>query len=392
MNKPLKILMVLHMPWDRNLGGSRVQLELADEFQSMGHEVTKFDYNDAFSPENTSFIEKFSRPIFSSQAKSFVQKTSHNFDIIDAHQGNLPFSKQELKIKGLLVARSVGLYAFYEKFALMEKTKWPPKRKRTRIKNWLMSLQPNQESDRCFRSFQTCDIINLPNHDELTYVSNVMGFGQKSAVFPFGISQKRQQAFAQTIQPAALRLNNKQVVFIGTWTPRKGARDWAEIIRRTKTAVPEASFLFLGTGFSAKTVLADLELSAYDWIKIIPNFDSEELPNLLSGATVGAFPSYIEGFGFAVLEKLACGLPTVAYDVPGPREMLGYLDKSWMVPTGDIELFSNQLIKVLKMDEITYSKISENCVEVAQKFGWDRIAKNTLDLYCEVLEKHNYFN
>lgn len=392
MNKPLKILMVLHMPWDRNLGGSRVQLELADEFQSMGHEVKKFDYNDAFAPGNSSFIEKLSRPSFSKKAKLFVQENGHKFDIIDAHQGNLPFPKQELKIKGLLVARSVGLYTFYEEFAQVEKTKWPPKRKRTRIKNWVVSLQPNREKDRCFRSFQTCDIINLPNHDELAYVRNVMGFGEKSAVFPFGISQQRQQAFAQAIQPAAIRLHNKQVVFIGTWTPRKGSRDWAEIIRRTKAEVPEAHFLFLGTGFNAKTVLADLELPAYDWIKIIPNFHSEELPNLLSGATVGAFPSYIEGFGFAVLEKLACGLPTVVYDVPGPREMLGYLDNSWIVPTGNVELFTNQLVKLLKMDEISYSQLSESCIEVAKKFGWHQIAKNTLAVYCEFLEKQKYWD
>lgn len=39
--QPLKILMMLHMPWERNLGGSRVQLELAEEFIKLGHEVEK---------------------------------------------------------------------------------------------------------------------------------------------------------------------------------------------------------------------------------------------------------------------------------------------------------------------------------------------------------------
>lgn len=387
MNRTLKILMVLHMPWNRNLGGSRVQMELADEFQAMGHEVEKFDYCDAFPETNSSFIQTLTRASFSTKAKDFVQANAHRFDIIDAHQGNLPFSKQELGIKGLLVARSVGLYAFYDEFAKLEKTKWPPKRKRTRIRNWLQSWQSSRETTYCFHSFQTCDIINVPNRDELAYVQDVIGLGDKCFAFPFGLSQKRQQALAKAIQSPSARLASKQVVFIGTWSPRKGARDWAEIIMRTKAEVPEVRFLFLGTGFSAKAVLSDLNLPTSDWIEIIPQFDSEELPKLLSGATVGAFPSYIEGFGFAVLEKLACGLPTVAYDVPGPREMLAYLDTSFLVPKGNLELFTNKLVKLLKTDELSYTKLYMRCVQVAQKFRWDRIAKETLDVYCQFLEK-----
>ncbi|MFB2896036.1 glycosyltransferase family 4 protein [Aerosakkonemataceae cyanobacterium BLCC-F50] len=383
----LKILMVLHMNWNRNFGGSRVQLELADEFRAMGHEVEKFDYGDAFPKANTSVLEKFTRPSFSAKAKAFVQANAQRFDIIDAHQGNLPFTKQELGIKGLLVARSVGLYAFYDEFAHLENTKWPPKRKRTRIKNWLHSWQAKKGNYECLRSLQTCDLINLPNHDELTYARGVLGLSEKSFVFPFGLSPQRQQAFAEVIQPAAVRLNNKQVVFIGTWGTRKGSRDWAEIIKSVKAKVPDVRFLFLGTGFSAKFVLGDLNLTANEYIEIIPEFTSDRLPKLLSGATVGAFPSYIEGFGFAVLEKLACGLPTVAYDVPGPREMLGHFEENFMVVPGDREGFSNQIVKLLTLDESRYSQLSQRCVEVAQMFCWRKIAQDTLKVYIDFLEK-----
>lgn len=380
-----KILMILHMPWTRNLGASRVQLELAEEFQAMGHEVEKFDYCDAFSQANLSLLDKFARPSFSDQAKVFVQNNAHRFDIIDAHQGNLPFSKQELGIKGLFVARSVGLYAFYEEFAILEKTRWPPKKKRTRLKNWWRSWQSNAENTHYLRSLQTCDLINLPNNDELAYVRDVLDLGEKSFVFPFGLSQQRQKAFSQAVLPAAVRLANKQVVFIGTWSPRKGSRDWGEIIKRIKVKVPDVRFLFLGTGFSTETVLADLNLPADDKIEILPQFDNEELPKLLSGATVGAFPSYIEGFGFAVLEKLACGLPTVAYNVPGPREMLHHFDRDFMVIPGNIEDFSNQLVRLLTTDEENYSRLSQRCIEVAQMFSWNTIAKETLDVYTKFL-------
>ena len=53
-----------------------------------------------------------------------------------------------------------------------------------------------------------------------------------------------------------------------------------------------------------------------------PTFEEADLPSLLADCAVALFPSYVEGFGLAVLEQLAAGLPTIAYDVPGPRQIL----------------------------------------------------------------------
>lgn len=387
MKHPLKILMVLHMPWNRNLGGSRVQMELAEEFRILGHQVEKFDYFDAFPQTKSSQFAELIRPSFAAKAKAFVQANAHRFDIIDAHQGNLPFSKQELRLNGLLVARSVGLYAFCEEFLQLERSKWSHQRKGNQIANLLRDWRQKRESPNYLRSFQTCDLINLPNFDELTYVRDTWGLGDKCAVFPFGLSQQRQQTFTQAVQPACRRLPKKQVAFIGYWSTRKGSKDWAEIMKRTKAKVPDVRFLFLGTGLSAKEVLADLNLPAYDWIEIIPHYNSDELPGLLCGATIGAFPSYMEGFGFAVLEKLACGLPTVAYNIPGPREMLHPLESSLMVPVGNIEAFTAQLSKLLQLDETAYAQLSQRCLQIAQTFAWSKIAREHLNVYYKFLEK-----
>ena len=62
--------------------------------------------------------------------------------------------------------------------------------------------------------------------------------------------------------------------------------------------------------------------------------------------TVGAFPSYVEGFGLAVLEQLAAGLPTVAYNLPGPRDILKSTLPDLLVPCGDAEKFAATLCQV----------------------------------------------
>ena len=115
----------------------------------------------------------------------------------------------------------------------------------------------------------------------------------------------------------------------------KGARDWSEIIRRIRARVPEAQFRFLGTMVDSKAILPDLQLDTLEGIEFISDYQPDDLPGLLADCTVGAFPSYAEGFGLAVLEQLAAGIPTIAYDTAGPRDLLGGRLPELLVPKGD---------------------------------------------------------
>jgi glycosyltransferase involved in cell wall biosynthesis len=52
--------------------------------------------------------------------------------------------------------------------------------------------------------------------------------------------------------------------------------------------------------------------------------DDDELPSYLRAADLFVFPSHnrLEGFGLAVAEALASGLPVVVADMPGVREVI----------------------------------------------------------------------
>lgn len=382
MSQSLRILMLLHMPWDENLGGPKPQIELAREFTKLGHTVEKFDLLDAF-PElqrRQSKIRELTRPSFSKKAKAFVKANANRFDIIDCHQGNLPYSKTELGFCGLLVARSAGLYALYEQFATFAAHKWPSQRKGHPIAELLRKWRRSHEAPSLPKSLRTCDLINVSNVDERACLAE-MGLADKCVVIPLGLSREQRDQFGSAARPARERLSNKHVVFIGSWSTRKGSQDWGEILRRVKMKVPKARFSFLGTGFDDKTVLSDLGISSQDWIEITPYYENKDLPALLSGATVGAFPSYIEGFGIAVLEKLAAGLPTVTYDAPGPREMLRHLEPSWLVPPGDTAKFGDELAGLLTQALPEYERSSKSCQEVAGLFSWSEIAERTISAY-----------
>jgi glycosyltransferase involved in cell wall biosynthesis len=118
---------------------------------------------------------------------------------------------------------------------------------------------------------------------------------------------------------------------------------------------------------------------------VVPSFDSDDLPGLLARATVGAFPSYIEGFGLGVLEQLAAGLPTVAYDVPGPRAILRDLDDTLLTPAGDADALAARVVAVLRMPAQDYAALAARGRVQARRHSWNTLAERTLAVYVQRL-------
>jgi glycosyltransferase involved in cell wall biosynthesis len=382
--RELRILMVLHMPWDRNLGGPRVQIELADEFRSHGHIVDKFDFFDAF-PEGRYKISRMLAPLaFSARARDYIRRSSKRYDIVDAHHGNLPFTKGELKFDGLLVARSGGLCFFYDDFERFARKRWPAET-RTRaalLRRW----QSGRELSACLRSLQEADVLIAQNADEQAYLANKLGFDEKTIVARCGLSSERAAALYGNMARSS-RVQEKEIVFIGQWGLRKGSADWGTIVRRVWAEIPAARFAFLGTGCDEQRIFKDLAVEPCSAIRVVPRFETAELPTLLVTGTVGAFPSYIEGFGIAILELLAAGLPTVAYDVPGPRETLTKVDPALLIQVGNAEAVGAKLIELLRLVPSRYHDLALRCVQAASHFRWSDIAITTLEAYSSGLAR-----
>ena len=149
--------------------------------------------------------------------------------------------------------------------------------------------------------------------------------------------------------------------------------------------VPNAKFRLIGTAGlfqSEAEVLAHFPSSLRPSIEVIPRFKPEDLPALLESCSAGVFPSYIEGFGFGVLEMLAAGLPVIAYDAPGPPDML---PREYLTPRGDVAATSKSLVDLLK-DPVTLKQKRIEARERARSFTWKRAAQQTLDAFVAARE------
>jgi glycosyltransferase involved in cell wall biosynthesis len=107
------------------------------------------------------------------------------------------------------------------------------------------------------------------------------------------------------------------------------------------------------------------------------------LAGLLRGASVLAFPSLYEGFGFPPLEAMACGVPVVATAAGSLPEVLG--DGAALVAVGDHDGLVAALEQVLD-DPLWRSQLIEAGTDRAASFSWDRCGDGLAQLYRDVAE------
>jgi glycosyltransferase involved in cell wall biosynthesis len=388
--KPLRILIVLNFEWNARLGVVRVYHELAEQWRAAGHQVERFSLSEAFGTGHGSGVGLAIRQIlFAYKAAAFVRKNADRFDIIDAHIGSLPTPKGRLRFQGLLVARSVGLYPLYDRFEASARDRWPH-RSRGRllgrifyrfVRDWFLRATD--------QSVKYADLVNLPNENEAEYLRREISPGLRIIVQPYGLTAERRHDLLVNAAPVATRLAGKTISFIGMWAARKGAYDWSDIIARIRERIPTARFRLLGTMVNPSVVAAELKTVSPDALEVVSEYAPDALPKLLSDCTVGIFPSYVEGFGLAVLEQLAAGIPTVTFDVAGPHDVLVAQEGELLVPPGDVDALANAVCKILELDLEDYEKLSQRSVAIAAGFDWSSIADKTIRLYRERLNQIN---
>jgi glycosyltransferase involved in cell wall biosynthesis len=105
---------------------------------------------------------------------------------------------------------------------------------------------------------------------------------------------------------------------------------------------------------------------------------------LYSGADCFMFPSFSEGFGFPLLEAMACGAPVIAGDRASLPEVVG--DAGVLVDPADDEAIAGALSGLLGSPE-RREALRERGLEHSRAFSWSDTARMTVEAYGEVLAR-----
>jgi glycosyltransferase involved in cell wall biosynthesis len=192
-----------------------------------------------------------------------------------------------------------------------------------------------------------------------------------------------------TAQIAAVRsrfgIDREYVLCVGIYKPRK---NHAGLLRAFKTLLESGGrvqLVIVGPLGKGEPVLRRVaaELGVAEHVIFTGFINDADLRALYSGARVYACPSLYEGFGFTVLEAMACGTPVVCSSATSLPEVGGnaalYFD-----PCNPEEM-AHQLLLAFTDDAVRTALIAEGRRNLL-RFNWEEIARRTLAVYHQALQ------
>lgn len=113
----------------------------------------------------------------------------------------------------------------------------------------------------------------------------------------------------------------------------------------------------------------------------------KKLYETYSNSDIFILTSKYESFGIVLIEAMATGLPIIASNILSVKNIIENGKTGLLVKTTP-EDFAEAIEKLLNNPELR-RKLSENVLEEAKKYNWNKIVQKFEDIYSEVMYKNN---
>jgi glycosyltransferase involved in cell wall biosynthesis len=138
-----------------------------------------------------------------------------------------------------------------------------------------------------------------------------------------------------------------------------------------RTIIPEIQLVVAGTGPAEEELKEVLPDACYlGWV------NQESLPALFKACDILLLPSRFDTFSCVVLEALSCGLPVVAYNTKGPKDIVQEDVSGFLVETG--EEMAGRVVGFF-LDPAKQAEMKQAAILRAEAYQADRIMDRLLE-------------
>ena len=256
---------------------------------------------------------------------------------------------------------------------------------------WLMPelhTAANVEADKQFFADILCradGLIAVSHHTRRDAVE-VMGLDPEriEVIYP-GVAETYFQADGVAADAARRRfgLTRDYILFTGTIEPRKNLNRLLDAYASLAPSLKEEYELVV-TGFPGWANEESLHrIAAHPpGVRYLGYVPEPWLPGLFAGATVFAFPSLYEGFGFPLAQALAAGVPAITSHVSALPEVAG--DAAEFIDPSSTAELAGSLTKLLLSPELR-SRLAISGRKRAEQYRWTRSAVQAIQYFEKVL-------
>jgi len=168
----------------------------------------------------------------------------------------------------------------------------------------------------------------------------------------------------------------------------KGVGEYAEAARVLKPILPDAEFLLAGAPDDGNpSSVSSATIARWQKEGVLTALGHvENMAALLQGVDIAVLPSYREGTPRILLEAAACGLPIVATDVPGCREIVEHKVNGLLVPPKDPKAIAEAIRYIASHPQEKRRMGEAGRRKVLREFDERIVIRRTMEVYRELLD------
>lgn len=171
------------------------------------------------------------------------------------------------------------------------------------------------------------------------------------------------------------------VLFNITRDPRKGIEFTRDVIAELSKRDSSLLFAGFGTSNTENTHFADLPVVALGRFS-----DNHTMSALYNACDVMIAPALEEPFGQTYIEAMACGIPCVAFNNSGPKDIIDHEINGFLASDTDKDLLVKGVYHCLSNRE----QCGVNAVDkVRESFSFESVSRMFIDFYTQLLARES---
>ncbi len=203
-------------------------------------------------------------------------------------------------------------------------------------------------------------------------------------IIPNGVDLDR---FADAEPFDELRDGTLNILFVGRFEERKGLIHLLKAYHRLRKRRVDARLLVIGTGPKAREYRRFVGLRGVRDVEWLGRVSDDDKARYFASADIFCSPATgQESFGIVLLEAMAAGIPIVASDIHGYKNVMQRDVQGMLIEPRNPMALAAALYKLAGDPELRH-RMGEEGRARAPEYSWDRVTERIVDYYHEVRDR-----
>lgn len=239
---------------------------------------------------------------------------------------------------------------------------------------WFGFLNPLYKKLIWKHALRLSDVVICPTQDYVNVAEHYRLQRSKCIVVPYGVDTTRfKHKYSSDISTPV------KVLFVGRLGKQKNIPRLLQAFNLFQSKY-EAVLHIVGEGEERHVIEGLVRNNNMSNVIMEGALVGEKLTDIYASSDIFVLTSDFESFGIVNLEAMASGLPIVASDIPGMRNLL---EQSALLVKPTPENFAAAMIRVVEDAHLRRELVSKGSEKMGD-YDWDRITEKVIDIYSKI--------